>query len=109
MIKLLSGMLATMLPRGRRQPPRCTPAEAERAAAALRTLAGAKGGDLRRHRVDGGWGMDEEGPRGRWHGPPDEGDTCPQCGSADIKYVPGFAEAAENECESCGHRTFYLY
>jgi len=109
LIKLFSGILATALPRGRRRVrPRCTAAEAERAAAALRELDTRNDG-LRRHKVDGGWGMDEEGPMGRWHGPPDEGDTCPRCGSADVKYVPGFAECAENECGSCGHRSFYLY
>jgi len=109
MIKLLSGMLAAALRRESPSRPRCSPAEAERAAAALRELADADGDGLRRHKIDGGWGMDEEGPMGRWHGPPDEGDTCPRCGSADVKYVPGFAEAAWNECGSCGHRSFYMY
>ena len=65
--------------------------------------------DLRRTRVPGGWGMDESGPRGHWHGPPEDGDTCPLCGSGDIGYVPGFAEGAENECRSCGLKSFYLY
>ena len=47
----------------------------------------------------GGWGL-----------PASKGeDQCPKCRGLNFKYVPLFAEAAENKCSDCGYSELFCY
>jgi hypothetical protein len=46
----------------------------------------------------GGWGL----PAAPWN-------ICPRCKSPRFRYVPGFAEAATNECPDCSYSEFFRH
>ena len=46
---------------------------------------------------------------GGWGTPTDDKLECPACNGDNFRYVPGFAEAAENRCLDCGYHEYFIY